>query len=354
MPRFFSHKGHSGSALIIVLWAVVLLGFAVAIASEKVGLVMGDAAIRARRVQAELLAQSSFTYLDKILQDERKHNLETGKGNHAQGRRLDLNRFQGIWHSEKLEAGGGTFWIEIEDEQSRINWIKTPSYVWRNLFRSAGLKPEQVDAWFDCLTDWQDADDVRSLNGAETFDYEALKENPRKAKNAPVTEMGELYWIMGGAELLDLQVPVDFDGNIKPLLPYTTIDGDGKININTAPPFLIAAALDLPIEKAEQIVQKRWGPDGIEGTEDDVYLDGLPDVQGQTTTPQAGTPAISPTSSAITTSSNYFRVRGVGEFQEQHVVCEALAVRDGQGGLTLLRLPRTIEKKKAIAQDTSL
>jgi len=347
----FSTQRRSGSALIVVLWAVVLLAFAVAIASEKVGLVLGDASIRAKRVQAELLSRSAYASLEKILKDERKHNLESERNKKDQKRRLDLNRFQGTWRSDPVEFEGGVFWLEIEDEQSRIHWLKTPFYVWRNLLRTAGLRAEQIDAWADCLADWQDADDSRGLNGAESFDYLALKENRRRAKNAPIMDMGEIYWVMGGADLFDLQVPVESgqDG-ARPLLPYTTLDGDGKININTAPAFLIAAALDIQLEDAEQVVRKRWGPDGVPGTADDVFLESAPTGQNviQSAPPAStGTSTNAPSpSTAITTSSNYFRVRGVGVFQEQRVVCEALAKKGGDEGLTLLRLPRVVERKR--------
>ncbi len=348
---------NSGSALVIVLWAVVLIAFAVAIASEKVGLVLGDATIRARRLQAELLAKSSYAYLEKILQDERKHGLEGERGRKPNVRRLDLNRFMGTWKSDPQELGGGLFWIEVEDEQSRINWLKTPTFVWRHLLRNAGMKPEEIDAWFDCLNDWQDADDARGLNGAENFDYQGLREDRRRAKNAPITEVGEIYWVMGGPRILDLQVPVDLQGTIKPLVACTTVYGDGKINLNTAPAFLIAAAMDISTEDAEQMVARRWGPDKEEGTEDDVFVEGASEGQSSSNpvspNPAGGGAAPAQATPAVTTSSTYFRVRGVGKFGDQRVVCEALAKKDGQGGLVLLRVPHIVEQVRVASHGES-
>ncbi len=162
--------------------------------------------------------------------------------------------------------------------------------------------------------------------------------------------MGELYWVMGGADFFELQVPVESSkDSVRALLPYTTLDGDGKINLNTAPAFLIAAALDVPLEDAEQMVRRRWGPDGVEGTEDDVFLENAPSNKNAVLSSSqnaTGTSTNAPSpSTAVTTSSTYFRVRGVGVYQEQRVACETLAKKDGEG-LMLLRLPRVVERKR--------
>jgi len=48
-----------------------------------------------------------------------------------------------------------------------------------------------------------------------------------------------------------------------------TVYGSGKININTAPPELIAVIPDLSQGAADDIVDYRRGPDGVDGTGDD-------------------------------------------------------------------------------------
>ncbi len=343
---FRKSKRHA-SALIVILWAVTLLAFAVAIASEKIALILGDTSIQAKRFQAELLADSALASVESILKEEQHQRLFSKDTKKVERRYLDLTYFQGTWQSQSVEFGGGTFQVELMDELSKINWLQTPPYVWRNLFDAAGVSSDTVNAWQDALKDWQDANDDQSLNGAETADYQAMKENKRRAKNTPVTDMGELFWVKGGPEIMKLQIIVDTEGKMKPLLPMTTIYGSGQINLNTAPAVLIAAALGISLESAEQTVRSRWGPDGKEGTEDDVFLQGVPvgttmassTSQGNTINNTASS------SSVVTLSTALFRARGIGEFQGQRVVREALAVRDSGSGLRLLQEPRTVESR---------
>lgn len=341
----FAYRGRRGSALLVVLWTVMVLAFAAAMASERIALIMGETSIRSKRFQAEMLADSAFSAMDSILKEERRKLVESKDNRNETKGPLDLQRFQGAWRSTPVEFGGGLYWIEVRDEQSKINWLKTPSSVWRNLFRLVDVPSETVDAWFDALEDWQNPGEIRRLNGAKTADYQNLKVNRRRSKNAPIADMGELYWVMGGDKIMEIAAPVDSRGKTAPLSHMTTIYGDGRINLNTAPPVLIAAALNTTLENAEMIVRTRCGPDGIEGTADDVFLDGIPQgVITSASSERATTDETQPTtSSVVTTSSSCFRVRGIGVFQGQMVVREALAVKDGEFGLRLLQDPSTME-----------
>jgi hypothetical protein len=158
--------------------------------------------------------------------------------------------------------------------------------------------------------------------------------------------MGEMPWLMGSDEILSLRVTVDSQGKAASLWPMTTIYGDGRINVNTAPVVLIAAALNVPLEQAEGVVRSRWGPDGIPGTVDDLFLNQIPignaaaaEKAENETAGDAGGRA----SSAVTTTATLFRLRGVGVFHGQKVVRETLAVKEGEFGLRFLREAVTVE-----------
>ncbi len=343
-----------GSALIIVLWTVLLLAFAVAMASARVALILEDTSIRSKRFQAELMADSAFSSIDYMIEQEKKRALDAKSDGKEVEQLLNLNRFQGAWRSQPVELENGRFWLELSDEQSKINWIKTPFFVWRNLLTDAGLSTEAIDKWEGALKDWQDGDELQAVvGGAETSDYQKLAEDKRHSKNAPISDVGELFWVMGGPDIMELTVTGDPNGKAVPLLPMTTIYGDGKININTAPATLISAALGVSLEDAEQqIVQFRRGPDGIEGTTDDVFLTGvpagvLPDAskvrESVTARPGAST-------NIITTTTTIFRVRGVGESGNQRVVREALATKEGNSGLRLLNEPRTVAGYRVVEE----
>jgi type II secretory pathway component PulK len=345
--RGVSPKSERGSALIIVLWTVLILSFAVGMASGRVEILLRDTSIRSKRMQAELLADSAIATVDAILNQKRKSMLNPTKiGESPAEKPLDLSKFHGTWRSQPEEFAGGTFYLEIVDEQSKMNWVKTPASVWRKLFDNAQVEQEAVDAWLDAMTDWQDNNDTRGLNGAESSDYESLRDVQYRAKNAPIADFGELFWIMGGRKILSMKIPVDDKGKVAPLLPMTTVYGDGKINVNTAPAIFIAAAMNTTVESAQQVVRSRLGPDGLEGTHDDVFLSSIPNIGGKAPPPaNTSTNGISGSASVITTTSKLFRLRGVGEYQGQQVIREALAIRDSQSKLRLIRDAQTIQSR---------
>lgn len=348
--RIQEKRGERGSTLIVVLWAVMLLAFAVAIAAERVSLMLGDSSIRAKRFQAELLADSALASSDAILKEERRRFLESTLPSEGRSKTLDFSKILGVWRSRPATLGEGSYWLEVRDEQSRIHWRKTPPGVWRNLLELNGVPREKVDAWMDAVADWEDADDARALNGAETADYRALPEGHRRAKNSPITDLGEIPWVMGAPDLLGLRVPADLSRRTVPLMELTTLYGDGKINLNTAPPVLIAAALGLDLETAEQMVRTRAGPDGLEGTADDVPMERITPSAGGIRSREVGENATGggPVPGSTTTSSGMFRLRGVGWYQGQQVVREALARRAGAEGFQLLESPRTIEARTVV------
>jgi type II secretory pathway component PulK len=328
--------------LIVVLWSVLVLAFAVAMASERIAGILGDTSIRVKRFQAALLADSAFPSLELILTEDKQRVQNAGETAAQQIRPLDLKKFQGSWRSEPRELNGGIYWIEIKDEHSKINWLKTSPDIWRVLLENAGVTPQDADAWFDSLTDWQDGDDLHMLNGAESSDYQNLPDFKYRSKNAPVQDMGELFWIKGGYKMFGLKLGANSHGRKAALLPMTTIYGDGKININTAPAVLIAAALSMTVEGGEQVVRTRLGPDGIEGTQDDAFLTSVPpEILSNPATQVNLSTGAKPKTTGITTTSKLFRVRGVGEFEGQRVVREALSVVEGEK-FRLLQEPRTV------------
>jgi type II secretory pathway component PulK len=319
-------RSAKASALVVVMWVVIILSFAVAVSSERVVLILQDSGIRARRLEASLLADSAFARLDKTLQTEFKQAEEAQNPGESKKNLLDFSNFRGRWKSphEEVDLGvegmgrSGKFWIEIVDENSKINWLKTSHEVWETLLSKFGnLSDQQIDEWFDALEDWQDGDDLRKLNGAENADYKSMDDVARRAKDSPITDPGELFWIRGGSEMMNLMIEVDSLGNRVPLSSLATIYGDGKINFNTAPAVLIAASEDRELAVAEEFVSTR-----------DQNLEADESTAEGNTTSTAFAPSI-------------FRVRGIGEYMGQRVIREALARSSGES-MVLLQEPRTV------------
>lgn len=101
-----------------------------------------------------------------------------------------------------------------------------------------GLDPEEVDNLVDAIKDWIDADGEETRFGAEDSYYQTLSE-PYDCRNAPLAFIEELLFIRGVTEEL-------FYGTAdKPgISAYLTTHGDGKININTAPPLVLRSLSD--------------------------------------------------------------------------------------------------------------
>ena len=186
----------------------------------------------------------------------------------------------------------------LRDEQALLNINVSDPASWQNVpFLPAGFSAE--------ILDWIDTDNDTSPEGAET-DYYSRLNPPYLAKNNKCVLLKEILWLKSAAPALytgeDLNrnglldenerdgpahPPSDNQDNILDLgfTDVFTVYGTGKININTAPPIVLAAVPGLDEGAAELIIAHRLGPDGIPGTDDDIPIantDDIKKIQGLT------------------------------------------------------------------------
>ncbi len=199
------------------------------------------------------------------------------KGGIQAGRMILQEDQNGFDHLGEMWAAGipaypvgeeGTVSVAIEDLSARINVNKlldsfqtldsdTASRLYR-LFDKLGIpEPEAADLTA-ALTDWIDSDSqprtaftldngktIRA-EGAEDSHYERL-ERPYKSKGNPLDTLDELALVKGFTP-----------GVLRQVLPYLTIFGDKKINLNTASaPVLKAMDEAIDDQAAEEIVARR-------------------------------------------------------------------------------------------------
>ena len=146
----------------------------------------------------------------------------------------------------------------LVDEESKLN-VNTQknSQMLRRLFQLACRADDPLSAVLaDSVVDWIDADDSVNPSGAETPFYRSDK-IPRVPRNAALRRYEELRDIQGMTPEIYASV-----------LPYVTLFGDGKININTARATVLEAA-GLPHALVEVILTYRLGNDSVPGTADD-------------------------------------------------------------------------------------
>ena len=103
-------------------------------------------------------------------------------------------------------------------------------------------------AFLNALDDWVDADDRVSDDGGAEDSYYLAQSAPRLAANAPLRRPAELLAVRGADATL-----------VARLLPFVdAIDAPTAINVNTAPPEVLMAAVDgLDTTRASALVAAR-------------------------------------------------------------------------------------------------
>jgi general secretion pathway protein K len=154
-----------------------------------------------------------------------------------------------------LPVDGGAIHVSVEDAQGRFNLnnlLQTSGQpspadvtIFQRLLVELKLDPLLVNA----VLDWMDPDsNVTSPGGAEDVDYLALK-TPYRAANQPFTSVDELRLVRG------------FDAKaLRTLLPFVTVLPAGArytINVNTAPPEVLAALTGVDPATAKRIADNR-------------------------------------------------------------------------------------------------
>ena len=136
---------------------------------------------------------------------------------------------------------GNRISIKIEDEDGKIylngimgkrGWVNPKLLkLLKNLFTQLGISENLVD----CLLDWMDEDEIERVFGAETLYYHTLSP-PYHSPNRPLFTLDELYFIKGFTPQI-----LKGDEETPGLLNFVTLYSNGKININTASPFILKA-----------------------------------------------------------------------------------------------------------------
>jgi general secretion pathway protein K len=208
-----------------------------------------------------------------------------------------LAESNGVLSSISLDnypVGDGTVSIKIIDLERKVN-INTAIYPANNqviiqALTLMGVDANDISVVSDSILDWIDSDDLPRVAGAESDYYQGLAV-PYYAKNAPIDDLSELllvkgildqpeiYW--GGAATnharaqfqhkLGLgtapgQIPDYPFGLVNIFTPFS----NGKININTADANVLQMIPGVDAVMADVIIKQRAGPDGMDGTEDDI------------------------------------------------------------------------------------
>jgi general secretion pathway protein K len=171
-----------------------------------------------------------------------------------------------------LEASfgrGQSYEARLTGEGGRINinWVvaqpENPARIelLRKYLEIRGIDLNERDQMIDTLLDWVDPDNLVRLNGAED---EGGYKAPNKGK---LDRIEELKKIKGWEEFTSAR---DWDADLT--LQSGATPQDAKIDIAWASKEVLMALPGASEDRVDQFISMRSGSDGIDGTEDDPFI----------------------------------------------------------------------------------
>lgn len=237
-----------GLALPIVLWAIAFVAGLVVLVGGSVGDWVTEEARAGRTFRARQMALTGLAFGMNPAVEVGEPLLKSGSPE-SEGYEVKITN----------EAGkiNPNYWIGVNDRT-----------IFQRLFENWQVDPRLSDTALDSLTDWIDADDFRSLAGAEAAEYSAAG-RPGFPANRPLVHIRELEAVIGFDQILAGR------GDWREL--FTTWH-NGKVNIQYASAPVLSALASLTPQQIQALFELRAGPDGVEGNEDDVPFESVDTV----------------------------------------------------------------------------
>ncbi len=301
-----SRSSH-GAALLLVLWAITVVSFAVLWMANVVNIelettVSDSAGLRARQIAVSGVAIGLHPQVDR--EDTELLNRDFGAGE-----RMEV----------RIRGEGARFNInQLLQQQDRMTML--------NLFTLWGLNADEANALIDKLIDWVDEDEFRTgFGGAELAEYE-MAGIPDAPTNRPFRSVREMARVLDMEKLAALK-PDWYES--------FTIFGDGLIDVNEADAQVLQAATGITPEMAEGILQQRRGPDNVEPSEDDFRFEDVAQVAGWLSGSTLPTEQVA---AKLTTESSVKRIdsRGIVGERSRSISVVAGSGEDGEGTTYLL------------------
>lgn len=257
-----------GSALLLVLFTILLTSSLIISAVEFVRHDVDEYAVLNRRFQSRVLAQSGVALaMPPQVRNEDRELLEQTRN--------DGGRFRVI--------------IASESAHLNINFVLETNrdYLLQALFRKWGLTSREIDPAIAGLHHF-----IEDVAAADPTELQAsLASSPAAAASPTPTQSpaqttqgtlvaGQQFRPFAAVEEMSL-VP-----EFAPIMQRQpdwaqsfTVYGDGKIDVNTADQGIIELVTGVSATQADQFVKYRWGRDGIPFTADDQIYRSLEDVR---------------------------------------------------------------------------
>ena len=260
-------NNQSGFVLILTLWVLgflTVLALAVGLGSRQKIALLERLEDRSRlHLAAEAGAKKALAALIDDLEDSQFVLTPQAKAHRQNapseffGIPVGENTFRISYDTYDERSGALVERYGLADEQSKfsLNTVDRDTLA-RLLGDVLGLTTDDARRQAEAIIDWRDFGQ-HETEGFFSDDYYKNLEFPYDMKDHPFERIDELLLVKG----MD-------SGKYAALLPYVTVWGDGRVNINTASQKVLVA-LGLEPAVADKILKVRRGQDGIEATADD-------------------------------------------------------------------------------------
>lgn len=130
----------------------------------------------------------------------------------------------------EMAFGDATFTLHVRDAAAALNLNAADAEMLMGFFaQGLGVDYAHADRLTQAILDWRDEDDLPRIGGAERDDY-IRAGAPVLPRNGPFARVDELRHVMG-------MTPEIYEAAV----PYLTLIGSGRVNVNSAPfPVLMA------------------------------------------------------------------------------------------------------------------
>ena len=242
-------KFRRGAALLIALWAIIVLTSAVLLWAAYIRQTITVSGESYNDTEARAQAHSGLAIAMHPLVSKETDALTMEEGNDpgfrvrmvSEGAKLNLNFLFNNGNPEERKLEIFKRWLE-----------------------NRGIDYQARDRMVDCILDWLDADNVKRTNGQEDGpNYHP----PNRGQFLTVEELAEV----AGTEPLTSQPGWKDD---------LTVDSQGQIDLTSADAHILRLLPGVGDLGIERFLQWRRGGDGIDGTKDDPVIQKLETVQG--------------------------------------------------------------------------
>jgi general secretion pathway protein K len=169
-------KGNRGIALLLVLWALVLLGT----------LALGFS----WSMRTEAMAARNGV-------DETRAWFQARTGvNRAVVLLASMPADNVLAASIAGEDGDASYEVRVESESGKVDVNLVSEEVLLEILKKGGLPGEEAESVRDAILDWKDEDDVPRPRGAERAEYGRMNE-PITPRNGKIRGIGELMYVKG-------------------------------------------------------------------------------------------------------------------------------------------------------------